>query len=66
LAKFPSSVSDFIICIVGPHLDFFIPAELVKVMEGVVLPIVDALKDTNIFVCGSAVNALGEISKQRK
>jgi len=65
LAKFPSSVSDFI-CIVGPPLDFFFPAELVKVIEGVVPYIVDALKDTESPVRAFAVEALGEISKQRK
>ena len=65
MAKFPSGVSDFI-CIVGPPLDFFFPAELVKVIEGVVPDIIDALKDTESFVRASAVKALGEISKQRK
>ena len=64
--KFPSSVSDFIICMVGPPLDFFFPAELVKVIGGVVPQIVDALKDTESLVRASAVKALGEISKQRK
>jgi len=64
--KFPSSVSDFIICMVGPPLDFFFPAELVKVIEGVVPYIVDALKDTYFLVRIFAVRALGEISKQRK
>jgi len=52
---------------VGPPLDIFFPAELVKVIEGVVPDIIDALKDTESFVrADSAVEALGEISKQRK
>jgi len=51
---------------VGPPLDFFFPAELVKVIEGVVPDIVDALKDTELLVRDDAVEALGEISKQRK
>jgi len=51
---------------VGPPLDFFFPAELVKVIEGVVPDIIDALKNTKSFVRASAVEALGEISKQRK
>jgi len=51
---------------VGPPLDFFFPAELVKVIEGAVPHIVDALKDTNFEVRVSAVEALGEIFKQRK
>jgi len=52
---------------VGPPLDFFIPAELVKVIEGAVPHIVGALKDADDFeVRDSAVEALGEISKQRK
>ena len=51
---------------VGPPLDFFFQAELVKVIEGVVPHIVDALKDTAFWVRISAVDALGEISKQRK
>jgi len=53
---------------VGPPLDIFFPAELVKVIEGVVPHIVDALKDkdTNFRVRVSAVEALREISKQRK
>jgi len=51
---------------VGPPLDFFIPAELVNAIEGVVPPIVDALKDTESHVRSSALRALGEIAKQRK
>jgi len=51
---------------VGPPLDFFIPAELVKVIEGVVPHIVGALKDTEFEVHNSAAEALSEISKQRK
>jgi len=51
---------------VGPPLDFFFPAELVKVIEGVVPHIFDALKNTDFGVRDSAVEALGEISKQRE
>jgi len=51
---------------VGPPLDFIFPAELVKVIEGVVPHIVDALKDTESLVRVFALRALGEISKQRK
>jgi len=51
---------------VGPPLDFFFPAELVKVIEGVVPDIIDALKSPKSFVRASAVLALGEISEQRK
>jgi len=51
---------------VGPPLDLFFPAELVKMIEGVVPHIVDALKDTNLDVRDSAVEALREISEQRK
>jgi len=51
---------------VGPPLDFFFPAELVKVIEGVVPHIVDALKDTDSLVRAFAVLTLGEISNQRK
>jgi len=51
---------------VGPPLDFFFPAELVKVIEGVVPYIVDALKDTESRVRAVAVKTLGEISEHRK
>jgi len=51
---------------VGPPLDFDIPAELVKTIENVVPHIVDALKDPDFRVRISVVEALGEISKQRK
>ena len=44
----------------------FFPAELVKVIEGVVPHIVGALKDTNLEVRDCAVEALGKISKQRE
>jgi len=36
------------------------------VIEGVVLDVVDMLKDSNSWVCASALSALGEISKQCK
>jgi len=52
--------------VVGPPLDFFFPAELVKVIEGVVPHIIDVLKDTESRVRAFAVKTLGEISKHRK
>jgi len=64
--KFPSSVSDFIICMVGPPLDFFFLAELVKAIESVVPDIVDILMDTDFGCRHSALSALEKISEQCK
>jgi hypothetical protein len=65
--RFPSSVSDFIFCIVGTTLDFFLfPAELIMTIESVVPQIAPLLKDNDPDVCDSAEKLLGEISKQCK
>jgi len=60
LRKFPSSVSDFVICLFGPSLDFFFPAQLFKAIGSAVQQSTYALKDTNSDI----VRVLGKFSKQ--
>jgi len=64
--KFPSSVSDLGIYTARPTFWFIFPVALAKAIEGVVLHVVDMLKDSDSWVRHSAVTAISEILKQSK